>query len=247
MTESTADNAASVIAWLVQNSSPAVRNGLARFAIPSDRAFGIPVATLRTEAKRLGRHHELAETLWTTGWYEARMLACFVDEPAKVSAAQMERWCSDFDNWAIVDTACFALFDATPHAWGKVDAWAARTAEFEKRAAFALLWSLSTHDKTAADALFIDGLALIEHAADDPRNFVKKAVNMALRAIGKRNAALNAAAIEVAQRLAADKRPTPHWIGKHALTELTSPVMGLRLAKRARPKRSDASKAPAVE
>lgn len=237
MSEPTADNAASVIAWLVQNSSPTVRNGLARFAIPSDRAFGISVATLRTEAKRLGRHHGLAETLWTTGWYEARMLACFVDEPAEVSAAQMERWCSDFDNWAIVDTACFALFDATPHAWGKVDAWATRTAEFEKRAAFALLWSLSTHDKTAADARFIDGLALIERAADDTRNFVKKAVNMALRAIGKRNAALNAAAIEVAQRLAAEKQPTPHWIGKHALTELTSPAMGLRLAKRARPKR----------
>lgn len=234
MSESTADNAASVIAWLVQNSSPTVRNGLAHFAIPSDRAFGVSVATLRTEAKRLGRHHELAETLWTTGWYEARLLACFVDDPEQVSAAQMDRWCSDFDNWAIVDTACFALFDATPHAWGKVDAWATRTAEFEKRAAFALLWSLSAHDKTADDTRFIDGLALIEHAADDPRNFVKKAVNMALRAIGKRNAALNAAAIEVAHRLAALSQPAPHWIGKHALAELTSPAMGLRLAKRAR-------------
>lgn len=234
MPDPVADDAASVIAWLVQSSSPAVRNGLERFAIPSDRAFGIPVAALRTEAKRLGRHHGLAETLWATGWYEARMLACFVDEPTQVSAAQMDRWCSDFDNWAIVDTACFALFDATPHAWGKVDAWAARTAEFEKRAAFALLWSLSTHDETAADARFIAGLALIEHAADDTRNFVKKAVNMALRAIGKRNAVLNAAAIEVAQRLATQRQPTPHWIGKHALAELTSPAMGLRLAKRAR-------------
>ncbi len=237
MAEPTATDAASVIAWLAQSGSPAVRDGMARFAIPSERACGISVANLRIEAKRLGRDHALAEALWASGWYEARMLACFVDEPAEVSAAQMDRWCSDFDNWAIVDTACFSLFDATPHAWEKTGAWSTRTTEFEKRAAFALLWSLSTHDKTATDARFIDGLALIEHAADDPRNFVKKAVNMALRAIGKRNAALNAAAIEVAQRLAADPRPTPHWIGKHALSELTSPAMGLRLAKRARPKR----------
>ena len=237
MPDATASDAASVIDWLAQSGSAAVRDGMARFAIPSERAFGIPVAALRIEAKRLGHDHQLAAALWASGWYEARMLACFVDAPAEVTAAQMDRWCSDFDNWAIVDTACFALFDATPHAWSHVDAWATRTAEFEKRAAFALLWSLSTHDKMAADARFIDGLALIEHAADDTRNFVKKAVNMALRAIGKRNAMLNAAAIEVAQRLAADTRPTPHWIGKHALSELTSPAMGLRLAKRARLKR----------
>lgn len=237
MPDPTADDAASVIAWLTERGSTAVRDGMARFALPSQRAFGIPVASLRIEAKRLGRNHDLAEALWASGWYEARMLACFVDEPAQVSAAQMDRWCSEFDNWAIVDTACFALFDATPHAWDKARAWATRPAEFEKRAAFALLWSLSVHDKTTADARFVDGLALIEQAADDTRNFVKKAVNMALRAIGKRNPALNAAAIEVARRLAAAKQPTPHWIGKHALSELTSPAMGLRLAKRARPTR----------
>lgn len=227
----------SVLAWLERTGTPAVRLGLARFAIPSEKAFGIPVAALRIEAKRLGRDHELAATLWASGWYEARMLACFVDEPAQVSAAQMDRWCRDFDNWAIVDTACFALFDATPHAWGKVTAWAGRRAEFEKRAAFALLWSLASHDKTAADASFIDGLKLIEQAAADPRNFVKKAVNMALRSVGKRNAALNAAAIETATRLDASRDATAHWIGKHALAELASPAMAARLAKRARPKR----------
>lgn len=237
MPEPTTAGAASVIAWLAEHGSVTVRDGMARFALPSARAFGVPVAALRVEAKRLGRDHELAAALWASGWYEARMLACFVDEPSEVSAVQMDRWCGDFDNWAIVDTACVALFAATPHAWGKVDAWATRTAEFERRAGFALLWSLATHDKNAADARFIDGLALIEQAADDSRNFVKKAVNMALRAIGKRNATLNAAAIEVARRLAADTRPTPHWIGKHAASELTSPAMGLRLAKRARPQR----------
>ncbi|MEP7101138.1 MAG: DNA alkylation repair protein [Burkholderiales bacterium] len=233
----TDDTAADVIAWLQRSGSPAVRAGMARFAIPSDKAFGISVATLRTEARRLGRSHALATALWASGWYEARMLACFVDEPAQVSAAQMDRWCGGFDNWAIVDTACFALFDLTPHAWLKVGVWATRRAEFEKRAAFALLWALSVHDKTAGDAPFIDGLRLIEQAADDERNFVKKAVNMALRAIGKRNPALNVAAVETARRLAALPAATPRWIGKHALRELTSPAMGERLAKRARPKR----------
>jgi 3-methyladenine DNA glycosylase AlkD len=227
----------SVLAWLERSGSPAVRVGLARFAIPSDKAFGISVAALRVEAKRLGRNHELAAALWVSGWYEARMLACFVDDPAQVSAAQMDRWCREFDNWAIVDTACFALFDATPHAWAKVAAWAGKRAEFEKRASFALLWSLSVHDKTAGDAPFIDGLTLIEQAAADPRNFVKKAVNMALRAVGKRNPALNAAAVETATRLAASSDATARWIGRHALTELASPAMSARLAKRARPPR----------
>ncbi len=227
----------SVLAGLERTGSPAVRDGMARFAIPSDKAFGISVAALRIEAKRLGRNHELAAALWASGWYEARMLACFVDDPAQVSPAQMDRWCREFDNWAIVDTACFALFDATPHAWAKVAAWAGKRAEFEKRAAFALLWSLSVHDKTASDAPFIDGLTLIEQAAADPRNFVKKAVNMALRAVGKRNPALNAAAVETATRLAASSDATARWIGRHALTELASPAMAARLVKRARPPR----------
>lgn len=227
----------SVLAWLERTGTPAVRDGMARFAIPSDKAFGIPVAVLRIEAKRLGRDHALAAGLWASGWYEARMLACFVDDPAQVSAAQMERWCRDFDSWAIVDSACFALFDATPHAWAKVTAWAGKRGEFEKRAAFALLWSLAVHDKSAGDAPFVDGLALIEQAAADPRHVVKKAVNMALRAIGKRNAALNAAAIMTATRLQASRDATAHWIGKHALAELASPAMTTRLAKRARPPR----------
>ena len=235
MPEAAADEAAArVIAWLESRGSTAVRDGMARFALPPERAFGIPLAALRIQAKRLGRHHALAASLWASGWYEARLLACFVDDPAQVDVAQMDRWCADFDNWAIVDTACTALFAATPHAWGRVAAWACRAAEFEKRAGFALLWSLAAHDKTAEDARFIEGLASIEHAADDPRNFVKKAVNMALRAIGKRNPALHAAAVEVALRLAAQKQPAPHWIGKHALAELTSPAIGLRLARRTR-------------
>src|SRR3989442_8696835 len=112
------------------------------------------------------------------------MLACFVDEPESVTPAQMDRWSRDFDNWAICDTACFHLFDRTPHAWRKVDAWAGRRDEFVKRAGFALLASLALHDKSTGDAPFLKGLAMIEREADDDRNFVKKAANWALRAIG---------------------------------------------------------------
>lgn len=218
-----------VIAWLKRQGSKAGRDAMARYAIPSDKAFGVSVGALKRESKRLGRNHELAAALWISGWYEARMLATFVDEPEHVSAAQMERWCRDFDNWAIVDTACFALFDRTPHAWDKVAQWAGRREEFQRRAAFALLWSLTMHDKRASDAQFVKGLQLIEGAASDERNFVKKAVNMALRAVGKRNAALNAAAVTVAERLSKSEDPTARWVGKDALRELKSASVLRRL------------------
>jgi 3-methyladenine DNA glycosylase AlkD len=160
------------------------------------------------------------------------MLATFVDEPARVTAGQMDRWCRDFDNWAICDTACFALFDRTPHAWRKVAQWARRRDEFGKRAAFALLWSLTVHDRRAGDEPFARGLRLIEQAATDERNFVKKAVNMALRAVGKRNPALTAAAVTVARRLAASPQAAARWVGKDALRELASPKVRSRLARR---------------
>ena len=206
---------------------------MARFAIPSDKAFGVSVADVRKIARQLGRSHELAAALWATDRYEARLLAIFVDEPARVSPAQMDRWCKDFDSWALCDTACFALFDHTPHAWHKVAPWAVREPEFEKRAGFALLWALAVHDKACGDAPFLQALPLIEAEAGDGRNFVKKAVNMALRAIGKRNAALHAAACEVAQRLAASQDATAHWVGKAALRELTSAKVTERAARRA--------------
>ena len=130
------------------------------------------------------------------------MLASFVGDPEQLTPAQMDRWCKDFDNWAFCDAMSFNLFDRSPHAWEKVTQWSSRRNEFEKRTAFALLWSLSVHDKQATNNAFEQGLVLIERAADDPRNFVKKAVNMALRAIGKRNRALNTAAVATARRLA---------------------------------------------
>jgi len=208
------------LAWLERRGTKANLEGMKRYAIPSEGAFGVSMKDVQGLAKELGRSQALATKLWDTGRYEARLCACYVGEPDRITAAEMDRWCKGFSNWAEVDTACFALFDRTPHAWKKVKAWSARRGEFEKRAAFALLWGLTVHDKAATDARFLEGLALIEQAAADERHWVKKAVNMALRATGKRNKALNAAAIKVAKRLAASDDPAPRWIGKDALREL---------------------------
>jgi 3-methyladenine DNA glycosylase AlkD len=228
------DEVRSALKWLKTHSSKSTRDGMARYGLPSDNASGVTMANIKVLAKRLGRNHELAAALWETGWYEARMLTSFVDEPARVTPAQMDRWCRDFDNWGICDTVCFHLFDRTPHAWQKVAQWCDRRQEFVKRAAFALLWGLSVHDKHADDAPFLGGLSFIERAATDERHFVKKSVNMALRAIGKRNPALNAAALAVARRLADSPQPAARWVGKDALRELTSPAVVRRLAARRR-------------
>jgi 3-methyladenine DNA glycosylase AlkD len=227
-----APDVTAVVASLKRLGSEKVRDGMARYGIPSDKAFGVSVGALQKLAKRLGRNHDLAAALWDAGWYEARMLAAYVDDPACVTSAQMDRWCRDFDSWAIVDTVCFALFDRTEHAWSKVRAWSRRKGEFEKRAAFALLWGLTVHDKEAADERFVEGLRLVERAATDERHFVTKAVNMALRAVGKRNTLLHGAAVALAQRLAESPDAAARWVGKDALRELSSPAVKRRLAAR---------------
>jgi len=227
------DQVESALASLKRQSSKATREGMARFAIPSDHAYGVAMKDIKALGTTIGRNQPLAAALWATGVYEARMLASFVGDPGQLTAGQMERWCKDFDNWAICDAMSFNLFDRTPHAWTKVAQWSRRRAEFEKRTAFALLWSLTVHDKRAADEAFERGLALIEREAGDERHFVKKAINMALRAIGKRNRALNSAAVVVARRLAASKDATARWVGKDALRELTSPALTKRLKTRA--------------
>jgi len=229
--ESLGDAVQSALKWLKSHSSKATLQGMARYAIPSDKAYGVTVKDIKALGKELGRNQELAVALWNTDVYEARMLASFVGDPAELTSAQMDRWCKDFDNWAICDATCFNLFDRSPHAWIKVTKWSASRLEFEKRTAFALLWSLTVHDKQAGDDRFIQGLALIERAAADERNFVKKAVNMALRAIGKRNRALHTAAVTVAQRLAESQDATERWVGKDALRELTSPSVTKRLKR----------------
>ena len=226
-----AEQAAAAIAWLRRRGSKAGRDGMARFALPSDKAFGVSVGEIQSLAKKLGKSHALAGALWATEWHEARMLASYVDEPAEVTAAQMDRWAGDFDNWGICDTLCFVLFDRAPHAWKKVDEWSAREDEFVKRAGLALLWSLSVHDKDAPDTRFLKGLAIIEREAQDERHFVKKAANMALRAIGKRNAALHKASVATATRLAVRDSASARWIGKDALRELRSPSVARRIAR----------------
>jgi 3-methyladenine DNA glycosylase AlkD len=217
------------IAWLKQNGTKAHRDGLARFAIPTERAFGVTMGKIQALAKQLGRDHALAQALWESEWLEARMLAAYVDDPSAVTASQMDAWCRGFDNWAVCDTVCFVLFDRTPHAWRKVTQWAGRSDEYVKRAAFALLWGLTVHDKTAADTAFLEGLALVERAAADERLYVKKAVNMALRATGKRNPALHKAALALSRRLAASEDATARWVGKDAVRELNSASVRRRL------------------
>jgi 3-methyladenine DNA glycosylase AlkD len=216
--------------WLKRHATKANRDGMARYGLPSDKALGVSVSDIQALGRQLGRSHELAAVLWDTGWYEARMLASYVDDPEHVTPAQMDQWCRDFDNWGICDTVCFVLFDRTPHAWRKVEQWSSRRDEFVKRAAFALLWGLTVHDKAAGDEAFTRTLLLVERAASDERHFVKKAVNMALRAIGKRNAALNAAAVATAQRLADSQNDAARWVGKDAVRELTSAKVTSRFA-----------------
>jgi len=218
--------------WLKRRGTKTVRDGMARYALPSDNAFGVSVSNIQLLAKRLGKSHELAAGLWKTGWHEARMLAAYVDEPERVTSSQMDRWCRDFDNWGICDTICFVLFDRTSHAFTKVTHWSERNEEFVKRAAFALLWGLTVHDKSGGDKPFVTGLRLIEKAGGDERLYVKKAVNMALRAIGKRNPALNTAAVATATRLAKSSTPSARWIGQNAFRELTSPSVKRRLTEK---------------
>jgi 3-methyladenine DNA glycosylase AlkD len=225
-------DAAGALDWLRSHATKAGLEGMARYGLPSERAFGVAMRDIQSLAKLLGRNHELASQLWATGWYEARLLASYVDDPASVTPRQMDQWCRDFDNWGVCDTVCFVLFDRTKHAWSKVAQWADRDQEFVKRGAFALLWGLTVHDKAASDDQFVQGLALVERAAEDDRHWVKKAVNMALRATGKRNPALNAAAAKVAGRLSASSNAAARWVGKDALRELTSPALMKRLAEK---------------
>lgn len=222
------------LAWLKAKGSPRVLDGMARYGLPSANACGVPINVIQRYARQLGRDHALAGALWATGLYEARLLAAYVDDPAGVTAAQMDRWCADFDNWGVVDTVCFVLFDRSPHAWRKVAPWTRRQGEFQKRAGFVLIACLAAHDKKTGDAGFLSLLPLIEQGAADGRNFVKKGVSWALRMIGERSPALHAAAIDLARRLAASTAAPARWVGRDALRQLARPAVQKRLAARAR-------------
>ncbi len=221
-----------VLSSLRKHATKKTLAGMAKYAIPSGNALGVAMKDIQALAKQLGKNHAFAQALWESGWYEARLLAAYVDDPTLVNAAQMDRWCRDFDNWAICDTVCFALFDRTSHAWSKVPQWASKRDQFVKRGAFALLWGLTVHDKDSDSEPFLQGLRLIERAANDERHYVKKAVNMALRASGKRNRELHTAACSVAERLASSSLPSAIWIGKDALRDLRSAAVLKRVAKK---------------
>ena len=224
-----------VFAWLERKGSQKVIDKMARYGIETKlRTFGVAMGTLLTLKKQLGKNHDLAVELWASGCYEARLLAALIGDAERFTRSSMNAWAADFETWADCDTVVFHLFDRTPYRWEKVHQWAKSPHEYVKRAAFWMMATLTVHDKAASDDQFFECLPLIEKGASDERHFVKKAVNCALRGIGKRSVTLNAAAIEVAQRLAASNEPPARWIGKDALREIGSAKVRARFAKRAK-------------
>lgn len=203
-------------------ADPSNLPGQARFGIDVVNSLGISMTRLRLLARRIGPDHALALALWDSGIREARILATLVDDPGLVTEDQMERWAEDFNSWEVVDAACCNLFDRTPFRYSKAGEWAGREAEFVKRAGFSLMAGIAVHDRTAADEDLIALLPLIQREACDRRNFVRKAVNWALRQIGKRNLALNRAAIRAAVRIAGMECKGARWVAADALRELRS-------------------------
>ena len=210
-------------------ANPANVAGMARYGINPENTLGISIPALRAIAKEIGKDHDLAQELWASGVHEARILAAFIDDPKQVTEAQMEQWVADFDSWDVCDQVCGNLFDRTAYAYPKALDWSSREEEFVKRAGFALMAWLPVHDKKARDEQFEIFFPAILRASTDGRNYVRKAVNWALRNIGKRNRALNQRAVATAQKIARIDSKTAHWIASDALKELTSPAVQNRL------------------
>jgi len=206
--------------------------GMARFGIRALKVFGVSKPKLDLLAKKIGTNHELALALWATGIHDAKILAGMIDDPAKVTAAQMESWVGEFDNWDTCDGTCCHLFVFSALAWAKAVAWTRHRGEFQKRAGFALAAYLAYRDKAADDGRFLSFLEIIDREAGDERNFVRKAVNWALRNIGKRNRKLNRAAIKVAESLRQRESRAARWIAADALRELRSEAVQTRLLRK---------------
>jgi 3-methyladenine DNA glycosylase AlkD len=224
---------AEVLSELKKHADPKARAQLAYFGVNVPKAYGISAPVLHAFARYIGKDQALAEELWSSGIHEARILAPLIGSSEQITSAQMERWVRDFNSWDVVDTVCCYLYAAAKPAWDKIYEWSNRSAEFEKRAAFSLAAYLSYKDKSAGDAQFERFLSVIEREADDDRNFVRKAVNWALRNIGKRNLRLNAAAIRAAERIRKQDCRTARWIAADALRELKSEAVQIRLRKKA--------------
>ena len=227
----TAWTKASVLRELESLANPRVKAKMAYFGVKVPKAYGISAPALHGLARRIGRSQELAEALWRTGIHEARILAALIGEPDKITSKHMERWVRDFDSWDVVDAACCYLYAFARTAWDKIEPWSRRSREFEKRAAFSLLAYLSYKDKDAPDARFLRFLKTIEREAYDERNFVRKAVNWALRNIGKRSLRLNRAAIRAAELIRSQESRAARWIAADALRELRSDAVQARLRK----------------
>jgi 3-methyladenine DNA glycosylase AlkD len=209
-----------VLSLLKAHARPDQLAGMARFGMLGKKRLGVAVPVLRKTAKEIGKNHTLAIGLWKSGIPDARILASMIDDPAAVTPEQMDAWVKDFASWDVCDQVCMNLFDKTPHAWIKVVEWSARNEEYVKRAAFTLIACLAWHDKTAPDARFVEFLPLIKEHSTDDRNFVKKAVNWALRHIGKRNPALCKEAMRAAREIQKIESRAARWIAADALREL---------------------------
>lgn len=220
-----------IVASLKRLGSKKTRDEMAtRYGIvlpDPNKAFGVKMAAMQKVAKSTkcndaARNHDLAAALWKTGWYEARMVACMVDEAELVSSKQMDSWCRDFDNWAICDTVCFKLFDQVDSnmVFWKVMKWAKHKNEFMRRASFALLACLALHRKELPDGLFAGCLPVIERTAIDDRNFVKKGISWAMRGMAMRGKPLRTAVATLAQQLADSSNSTQRWIGKDVLRQI---------------------------
>lgn len=216
---------------LMELSDPMAVKGMGRYGINTDRNLGVSVTTIRKIAKEIGTNHELAKRLWQTGIRDARLLAACIDDPERVTEAQMERWVREFNSWDICDHCCGHLFDKTKFAYKKAMEWSAREEEFVKRAGFALMAWLALHDKKNEDIVFYPFLPLIKRESTDSRRYVKKAVNWALRTIGKRSLNLNNKAIEIAKKIKEINSKAAKWIATDALRELTSDAIQQRLRR----------------
>lgn len=223
---------AKAIAELRRHGEQRNIDGMARYGIRAKQVLGVSKPKMDAVARRIGKNHELGLRLWASGIHDGRLLGMLISEPARVTSSQMERWVHDFDNWDVCDGTCCHLFVFAACAWKKAFAWTSRRAEFPKRAGFALAAYLAVHDKKAPDAPFRKFLTMIEREARDERNFVRKAVNWALRNIGKRNLRLNREAIACAERIRAQDHRAARWIAADALRELRSDAVQNRLKQK---------------
>jgi len=218
-----------VLEKLESKARPDQLEGMAKYGMAVEQRLGVSVPDMRNLAKELGKDHELALELWKTGIAEARIVAAMIDNPDKVTEEQMEDWVKDINSWDVCDQVCMNLFEKVPIAWRKIIDWSEREEEFVKRTAFSLLACLAWHDKKAEDKKFIELFPVIMRGATDERNFVKKAVNWALRNIGKRNLNLNKAAIDTAKAIQRLNLKAAHWIASDAIKELESEAVQGRL------------------